>query len=232
MDVTVNIKGWAKYNPRKDVKHPSWFALNNRLVEDDEFFNFNHGEFKAWIYVLSKASQKQESAVKISYEAANRKSNISAKDFKSALIKLESLGIVTVDVTSTLRERSANVPLQTDNTDITDRHTNIDQLLDFESLYQKYPRKVGKQKGIEICKRDIKTPADFESLSKAIDRYKAYLTKNKTEARFIKHFSTFMQSWADWSALNAGEADVSTKHFANERDTDFQKEIEEMNGIG
>lgn len=128
MDVLVKVKGWEKYNPRKDVKHPSWFALNNRLVEDDEFFSFSHAEFKAWIYVLSKASQKHKAEVLISYDAAHRKSNISPKEFKSALIKLETLGIVTVGDTRTLRQRDVDVTLQTDNTDNTIHNKHTDSI--------------------------------------------------------------------------------------------------------
>lgn len=121
MDVSIRIVKWEKHNPRKDVKRPSWFALDNSLVEDDDFYKFNHGEFKTWIYILSKASKKQSGIVLISFDAASRKANISTKDFKGALEKLKALGMVTVDVTPTLRTRHADVTLQTDKqTNITD----------------------------------------------------------------------------------------------------------------
>lgn len=218
MDVLVKITKWEKHNPRKDVKNPTWFSFNNRMVEDDDLFGLNHGEFKAWIYLLSKASQKQCSEVLVSYQSAYRKSNISPKDFKSSLQKLESLGMVTVHVTDTLRARDVHVPLHYITLHNKTLHNttpeigslpNVSVRLDLDALYQLYPRKEGKAKGVEKLKAVVKTPEDFELVKQAILRYSKHCQSSGTEAKFIKHFSTFMTSWRDWL-----EADVGTSTMA------------------
>lgn len=81
---------------------------------------------------------------------------------------------------------------------------DIAQKFDFESLYEKYPRKVGKKAGMRACHARIKKQEDFDSLSGAIDRYNEYLARSSTEPQFIKHFSTFMNNWEDWSDPTTG----------------------------
>lgn len=71
-------------------------------------------------------------------------------------------------------------------------------IFDFEIAYNLYPLKKGKSKGIEKLKRDVKTPEDFELLKKSVINYKKYLDRNKTDPKFIKHFSTFVGEWRDW----------------------------------
>lgn len=77
--------------------------------------------------------------------------------------------------------------------------------LNFEPIYKNFPRKEGKQAGIQKCKAQIKSQEDFELLSKAVDRYAAHCRKEATELKFIKHFSTFMGCWRDWLDPETGK---------------------------
>ena len=77
---------------------------------------------------------------------------------------------------------------------------------DFESLYEKYPRKVGKAAGLRKAKVQIKTLEAYEELRTAIARYTNYCIAQKTEPRFIKHFSSFMSDWRDWLDPGAGSS--------------------------
>lgn len=79
--------------------------------------------------------------------------------------------------------------------------------LNFETLYAKYPRKIGKKRGMELCKTYIKTPEALIAAHKAVERYSDHLRVNKVEPRFIKHFSTFMNSWEDWCDESAGKSE-------------------------
>ena len=67
---------------------------------------------------------------------------------------------------------------------------------DFENIYSSYPRKIGKQKGLEKCKRDIKTQFDFDNLNQAVKNYTLFVTGQ--DAKFVKHFSSFMGCWKDF----------------------------------
>lgn len=69
---------------------------------------------------------------------------------------------------------------------------------DFEALYQKYPRKRGKTRGMKIAERDIRTQKEYDNLSLAIDKYCQVIKKEKTDQKYIQLFSTFMNNWLDW----------------------------------
>lgn len=79
---------------------------------------------------------------------------------------------------------------------------------DFEKVYDLYPRKEGKSKGLDKCKTEIKTDADYQALGEAVSRYKAHCEAEAIEPRFIKHFATFMGSWRDWLDDDVGKSTI------------------------
>ena len=89
---------------------------------------------------------------------------------------------------------------------------------DLEILYKKYPKKVGKQKGLKKLSREIKTQTDFDNLSLAIDRYISFLIVNKTETQFVKQFDSFATVWKDYLEEDFGQSsDFAQKGAANAR---------------
>lgn len=117
----IEILNWDKFNPRKDVKNPSWFAFSNRLIEDSDFFDFSPIEFKAWIYLLSKASQKASAQFPLSFSHAEKVCQIPKKAMESTLDKLILLGICT----RTSRPRTQSVQTR-EPTDRQTGHTGQD----------------------------------------------------------------------------------------------------------
>ncbi len=83
--------------------------------------------------------------------------------------------------------------------------------LDFEKLYESYPRKIGKKIGIERCKRFIKSQKEYSDLIKAIENYRRYCSEEALEPRFILHFSTFMTRWEDWASDDVGTVDLAKR---------------------
>lgn len=81
-------------------------------------------------------------------------------------------------------------------------------LFDFERVYERYPKKLGKKKGVDSCKSQISTQEQYDSLLKAVDRYGEHCRKERIEAKFIKHFSSFMTSWTDWVSPDAGKVEL------------------------
>jgi hypothetical protein len=69
---------------------------------------------------------------------------------------------------------------------------------DFESVYQKFPRKLGKQRGEKLFNQQIKTQKDFENLSRAVENYSRQMIELNQPKQFIKQFDTFMGCWRDW----------------------------------
>lgn len=79
---------------------------------------------------------------------------------------------------------------------------------EIEKIYSEhYPLKIGKQKGVEKLVREIRSQHDLDQLVVAISRYKSSI-KPGTEAKYIKHFSTFATSWREWLDDAAGSADL------------------------
>lgn len=71
-----------------------------------------------------------------------------------------------------------------------------------------YPLKKGKSKGLQALMRQIKTENDLLDFEKAVVKYKLDIEKNRTSQEYIKHFSTFANSWRDWLDDDAGKSTV------------------------
>lgn len=82
---------------------------------------------------------------------------------------------------------------------------------DFEFLYKIYPLKKGKSEGITRLKKFITSQEDFDSFKIAVKNYTRDIQARGTEAKYIKHFSSFVgnekiQPWKDWLDADAGTA--------------------------
>ncbi len=119
--IEIEVINWAKHQPRKDVKRPSWFALSNGILTDPKVFSLDAQEFKALIYFFCLASQSNSARVTVHFDLACRILNIPVESVRTAIDKLTDAG-----VTSTLRPRVARVRKRTATdrqTDTTDRQT-------------------------------------------------------------------------------------------------------------
>lgn len=100
--IEIKVHKWEEYNPRSDVKKPSWFRISNTLIEDPDFYSMSSEEFRAWIYILSMCSKGNSDIVRIYYSHANRSSNVKTGALNSVVSKTCGLGIISV----TSRERN------------------------------------------------------------------------------------------------------------------------------
>ena len=73
---------------------------------------------------------------------------------------------------------------------------------DIEAVYQSYPRKAGKKRGIATLEKTIETEQQYQQLLTAVKNYRDEIDANKTEQRFIKQFSTFANNWEDYLETN------------------------------
>jgi len=104
--IEIEIVNWRKHQ-RKDVKKPSWFAMDNRILEDSKLFDLSDGEWKALLYIFSQASQQRSEMVRINLGHAKRVCGIPEKVVKSTISRLNHAG-----VTRTSRGRHADVTPQ------------------------------------------------------------------------------------------------------------------------
>lgn len=75
---------------------------------------------------------------------------------------------------------------------------------DFESLWELYPRKLGKKKAIAAYEKAIKKGVSFETIKRGIENYNKQIKANKTDTAYIKHGSTWFngECWNDEYVTN------------------------------
>lgn len=80
--------------------------------------------------------------------------------------------------------------------------SNADCDAEFESLWELYPNKRGKQVAKKHYRRHRKSGTSYEEVEKGIKAYVGYITANKVQEQYVKYGSTFFsqKSWEDdWS---------------------------------
>jgi hypothetical protein len=104
-------------------------------------------------------------------------------------------------------------------------------VFDFEVVWARYPRKLGKDEAARHFKAQVTTTKDFLDIQHALDRFKSKLQKDATEERFIPHGSTwFNKRWRDW--INYTEESHAPNGSArNLNDTDLARRALEAQGL-
>lgn len=87
------------------------------------------------------------------------------------------------------------------NTNTIDQNKFDRLIFDLEGLYKKYPRKLGKKKGIAKLKTIVRSKETYDLVAKAISNYEQSCRLEKKEEQFIMHFSTFVNKWEDYLDL-------------------------------
>lgn len=215
----IKFKKWESFNPPSS-KTNSWFRLNSNIVSRPIWDELDNDGFRVFIYLLCQANESDHrGSIHVTARQASRRCTVSEKSFNHAIKILKTFQVIEVRTPSGhFAGSEETLPTYDTNerTDETKRYIQADSaaaelrcVFDFNSLYQKYPRKEGKASGILQCRKQIKTQADFDSLSAAIDRYAAHCAKTD---QIIKHFSSFLGSektghpWRDWLDPDAGTA--------------------------
>lgn len=73
---------------------------------------------------------------------------------------------------------------------------------DLECAYRLYPRKIGKDSGLKRLKQKVKSAQMFDRLIQAVANYSLYVKRERIEAKYIMHFSTFAGRFEDWCDEN------------------------------
>ncbi len=103
----IRFKNWEKYNTRKDVKRPTWFAFKH-----DFFFSTNYAELGiegtvAFLFLLSEASKSpNRGVVHVSHQQFHRCTGLCKTVLDSTVQILKRLHVVE---TRTLRGRYVDV---------------------------------------------------------------------------------------------------------------------------
>lgn len=82
---------------------------------------------------------------------------------------------------------------------------------DLELVYQHYPRKKGKSKGLEKLEQLIKNQADFDRLMCGVIAFAQEQARDRTELKFIPYFSTWVSDkvWLDYAEKSPASGPLS-----------------------
>ena len=69
--------------------------------------------------------------------------------------------------------------------------------MDFEQLWDMYPRRLGKKAARKHYLTALKTHTHQE-IKQAMINYIQYLETNKVEEKYTQHGSTWFNNWEDW----------------------------------
>ena len=196
----------VKINNFKDYKingkpstRPFWFKMPNDFLMMPEFSLLTHGEIVLFIYIISLCSKTQNEQVILVEQHMCSFLNISWNEHLNMLKNLNDLGMIKY----TRPELSSEIPprkkerVERVEKSRKEKKENS-SIFDFEDLYFGYPRKQGKKRGIESLKKKIKTESDYENFKKAVRNYADQIRRDKTEIKYIKLFSSFVNCWEDY----------------------------------
>lgn len=231
----IKFLNWDKYQPRKDIKRPWYFGFDNNFFLNSKLYSLDNEERLCLIYLLCEASRENKNGeLLIVPEHYRCHSRLPDRVLSRTIKKLVSLHTISqprvrgmyVECDQSVQQiRLEEIRIEENINNMSDSPTvEPRRVFDFESLYKKYPRKEGKQKGLIICKAQIKTEIDFSLLSKAIDSYITHCSKNITDPKYIKMFSTFMGSWRDWLDPQTGTVEKPKKELPEWMRLEMEKE--------
>ncbi len=230
--IEVTINNWEKYNARKDIKNPWWFKCSNGLLEDPDMWLLDDSELKAWLYILCQCSKQKKKTITVLFDHASRTSNVNISSLKSCIKKLVKKRILEESVRDPYairtnhvqqirleekREEESNTCSKQEKAAVASAPDILAQkslgqskqpqkskqgILDIESIYLAYPKKIGKKRGLKALQNAIKTPERLLAAHKALDNYKRYLKAEKKTLQYTKLFSTFVSEIEDWEKWN------------------------------
>ena len=93
------------------------------------------------------------------------------------------------------------------NTNNNDNNENNIYIEHFKLLWNRYPRKRGRESALKSFLRSIKNEDNIRRINLALDNYLLDIKKNNTKPEFIMYGSTWFNKWDDWVEVE----DISNK---------------------
>lgn len=94
--IEVKITKWEKYQLRKDIKSPWWFATNNELWRSSEFSLLNAEEKVVWYALLAIASKEQKPIIRFELAWFSKSAGVSDDSVLSGIQKAKDNNWLTI----------------------------------------------------------------------------------------------------------------------------------------
>lgn len=204
----IEILSWDKHNPKRDQKTYTWLRLNNNISTDPDLFGLTAEQKFVFIEILCQASKRNSGFLTLNLSHLSHVTGVKADPISGLISHLLRKPIIRVHDRLLPQDVVTTTPTN-ERTNVTNERKTLVEApprrlhFDFESIYKKYPRKLGKAEGIARLKKMILSQEDYNNLSLAVDNYAKNCIEKGTEERFIRHFSTFVgtidkPAWHEW----------------------------------
>lgn len=234
----VDITDWAKFNPRSDRGNFNWFRMQKDLFFNLCIKKGLDGKsVLLFVFLLCESCACNGATVSVRYEYVSSITGLSKTEIQACLLALTRLNQIALNgveqgssaLEAALKRSSSMNGTERNGTDKTnetkncstsssDSASNLEtkpaprgvSKSDLDEIYDQYPRKKGKHRGLDRLRIQIKTTVDLGDLRKALNAFKANLVAEGTEAKFIPYFSSWVGSWRDWLDPDAGKSTINT----------------------
>jgi len=82
----------------------------------------------------------------------------------------------------------------------------------FAQIYKAYPRREGRKAGRRVF-NSIEDAEKYKQLVVAVNNYAQLIAQQKTEMKYVKQFSTFMNNWEDYIEKPDSDSDLFAKRM-------------------
>lgn len=87
---------------------------------------------------------------------------------------------------------------------------------DFDSLWNLYPRRLGKKQAYRHFLVSVKNDGDWQNINKALNNYLQSKNVKEGNTQFIQHGSTWFNNWQDWIEIEQKREPKSAYAIAKE----------------
>jgi uncharacterized phage protein (TIGR02220 family) len=121
----IEVEDWEKYNPRKDVKSPAWFRLENNLFSNSLLYGLNHETILFFVYLLCQASTNNCAIFELSLPHLRQIGRFRTRNLAKNVKSLSDLGLISVGVSDANIEKHEKKPsTSARHLDATNERTN------------------------------------------------------------------------------------------------------------
>jgi len=105
----------------------------------------------------------------------------------------------------------------------------IKKKYDFASVWDLYPKKLGKKESLGHFNTTVTTDVDYRNIIKAVKKYNEYVKKSNIPHKYIKSGGSWFNNWDDWIDYVVPE-DVPEKKKESFNRNEIQKSVEKQLG--
>ena len=189
-----SIKNLDNYQHYKD-RNIVWIKWHLSCYQD---YNFNVlSPAEKWYFIgLIGLGCKCENKIPKDGEYLSRMLGGDSKTVLLAIEKLIDSNLLAKRYTNKIREdksRSDKIRKEKKETD------SVFSEKEFELVWEKYPKKLGKDDSLKYFKAQVKSDVDFQKMLVAVEKFTNHHKVKNTEMQYIPHGSTwFNNRWKDW----------------------------------